>query len=195
MTVMRKSKYHGEHALNLNEMELGSGVYFLYNKDELVYIGKAANITRRIIEHIDEGVKKFDKVRYSKVPVDSLNFVESTLINELKPKYNSFIGIHKSENERESISKSRVSIALVPGRVNRFGEYPVLIRVTYKRNSFYIKTNMMAYEEDKEGSRIINPQIIRDGKKLMKPLNNAVKFISSNATYDYVKKKLMKINI
>ena len=190
---MENNKYNGEHNLDLNKLETSSGVYFLYNKGELVYIGKATNITRRIIEHLDEGVKEFDKVRYSKLPIDSLSYVETTLIKELRPKYNVVTGL--TENKKDEVKNSRVSLSLVPGRVNRNGEYPVLIRVTYKRKSFYIKTNMIAYEEDKEKSRIINPQIIKDGKKIMKPLVNAVKFLSSEAPYDYVKKKLMKVKI
>lgn len=37
------------------------GVYFLYDKDELVYIGQSDNLYRRIGQHIAERKKKFDR--------------------------------------------------------------------------------------------------------------------------------------
>ena len=185
----------GDYCINLSQLETRSGVYFLYQNEKLVYIGKANNITRRILEHIEEGVKVFNSVRYSIVPIDSLSTVETSLIKNLKPYYN--ISVAKSinyENERETFrsSISIVPVILINGK-RKDGSYPVYIRITYKRNKTHFRTNLKAYEEDINGCRIINEQIINDSKKIMKPLENAAKFISPNMSFEFVKKKLSNI--
>ena len=78
--MTREDRLNGDFTLDIKNMEFGSGVYFLYNKGELVYIGKATNITRRIVDHVEEGTKEFDTVRYTKIPVDSITSVETELI-------------------------------------------------------------------------------------------------------------------
>lgn len=62
------------------------GVYFLYDGDELVYIGQTDNLMRRIGEHIKEGVKRFDSFELYETP-DRIR-LEARLIGLLKPKYN-----------------------------------------------------------------------------------------------------------
>ena len=81
----------GDYCINLSQLETRSGVYFLYQNEKLVYIGKANNITRRILEHIEEGVKVFNSVRYSIVPIDSLSTVETSLINIEIQRVNGFL--------------------------------------------------------------------------------------------------------
>lgn len=39
-----------------------SGIYFLIRDDEVVYVGQAANMRKRIGQHLAEGVKHFDSV-------------------------------------------------------------------------------------------------------------------------------------
>ena len=62
-----------------------SGVYFLIDEDEIVYVGQSVNIYARIPMHHD---KKFD--RYSYVPCNPrmLNILESLYIHTLQPKLN-----------------------------------------------------------------------------------------------------------
>lgn len=62
------------------------GVYFLYDGDELVYIGESDNLYRRIGQHIAEGKKKFD--RFSIYETIDRKRLEGFLIDALKPKYN-----------------------------------------------------------------------------------------------------------
>ena len=66
-----------------------AGVYFLYDKDELVYIGTSENILSRIGQHIAQKVKIFD--RFEVFPTGG-KFdrykLESFLIQLFKPKYN-----------------------------------------------------------------------------------------------------------
>ena len=62
------------------------GVYFLYDKDELVYIGQSDNLYRRIGQHIAEGKKKFD--RFELYPTGDRIRLEGFLISMFEPKYN-----------------------------------------------------------------------------------------------------------
>lgn len=62
------------------------GVYFLYDKDELVYIGQSDNLYRRIGQHIAENKKMFD--RFELYPTTDRIRLEGFLIKMFKPKYN-----------------------------------------------------------------------------------------------------------
>lgn len=62
------------------------GVYFLYDKDELVYIGTSDNLYRRIGQHIAEKEKVFD--RFELYPTTDRIRLEGFLIKIFKPKYN-----------------------------------------------------------------------------------------------------------
>ncbi len=62
------------------------GVYFLYDKTELVYIGQSDNLYRRIGQHIAEKSKIFD--RFEIYPTTDRMRLEGFLIDMFKPKYN-----------------------------------------------------------------------------------------------------------
>ena len=64
-----------------------SGVYFLYDGEELVYIGQSDNIYRRIGQHIYEAEKKFDSFCFYPAGEERI-ILESYLINKFHPKYN-----------------------------------------------------------------------------------------------------------
>ena len=61
-------------------------VYFLYRDNDLVYVGKTANIYLRIGQHIIEGQKKFDSFEY--FFTEDADCLEAILIKILKPIYN-----------------------------------------------------------------------------------------------------------
>lgn len=63
-----------------------AGVYFLYDHDELVYIGQSNNMYQRIGEHIAQGEKKFD--RFELYPTADRIRLEGFLIEMFGPKYN-----------------------------------------------------------------------------------------------------------
>lgn len=185
----------GEEGLNLKGIELRSGVYFLYDKEELVYIGQASNITRRILEHIEQGLKVFDTVRYSLVPVTNLNSVEMTLVKALKPKYNSSMTSNDSCAGVISPNRSAISIwpIVLSNGKHRDGSYNVYLRITFKRRCAYIRTNLRAYEEDLDGCRVINKGVLKDAAKLIKPLEHSSKFISPQMSFEFVRDKLTKV--
>jgi len=67
------------------------GVYCLYNKDNLVYIGYSSNVYVRTLEHISESKKEFNKIKAfdgSEISTQNNLLVEMGLICEFKPLYN-----------------------------------------------------------------------------------------------------------
>lgn len=72
-------------------MKAQEGIYALFQKGELVYIGKSNNLLYRVGTHMQEGVKSFDS--YEMFPVDrcdekQLTKIEAELITTFQPKYN-----------------------------------------------------------------------------------------------------------
>lgn len=62
------------------------GVYFLINKQKIVYIGQTKIGLPRIFQH--RQTKVFDKYSILKCTEKELNFYEDYLIKKFKPKYN-----------------------------------------------------------------------------------------------------------
>ena len=67
-----------------------SGIYFLFDTNELVYIGKGWNCLLRIAEHTrKESDKKFTSWNYIRIDdKNEYNRIEKELIKKHKPKYN-----------------------------------------------------------------------------------------------------------
>lgn len=66
---------------------LTEGVYFLFDGDELVYIGTTDNLYRRIGEHVAQGKKMFDRFEF--YPTTDRMRLEGFLIETLGPtRYN-----------------------------------------------------------------------------------------------------------
>lgn len=69
--------------------KITGGLYFLYDNDSLVYIGKSSNIFYRIGTHIHEGIKEFDNWEYQIIEdEEERSNLEGYLIKIFKPKYN-----------------------------------------------------------------------------------------------------------
>jgi hypothetical protein len=62
-----------------------SGVYFLVDGDEVVYVGQSTNIYNRIPQHHS---KKFDRYMYVPCKPELLNALESLYIHCFRPKLN-----------------------------------------------------------------------------------------------------------
>lgn len=63
-----------------------AGVYLLYDKGEVVYVGQSKNPMYRIGSHIQEGKKQFDE--FLVYETENYDAVEAFLIRALRPKYN-----------------------------------------------------------------------------------------------------------
>ena len=74
-----------------------SGVYFLCDGDDVVYVGQSVQVVNRIATHLAEGRKKFDadRVFFMPCPPPDLNAVEGQFIRLLNPKYNGNNGDYK----------------------------------------------------------------------------------------------------
>lgn len=62
-----------------------SGVYFLLDGDEVVYVGQSVNVYSRIGQHTG---KRFDRYAFVPCPIDALDRLESLYIHCLRPRLN-----------------------------------------------------------------------------------------------------------
>ena len=63
-----------------------SGIYFLCEDNELLYVGQSVSVSSRISSHHHEG--KFNRVIFMPWPPDDLDSVEGALIRTLRPPLN-----------------------------------------------------------------------------------------------------------
>lgn len=85
-----KTRYTPEMLFDIKEITgVTSGIYFLFDKNELVYIGKSGNVPNRLKKHYKENTKKFDSFFWA---YSSSNFeitkCEEEHIFRYYPKYN-----------------------------------------------------------------------------------------------------------
>jgi excinuclease UvrABC nuclease subunit len=64
------------------------GIYFLVDDGEIVYVGQAVDLRRRLVEHYELGAKPFDSYFFLPTNESDLDAVEAHYIHALKPKYN-----------------------------------------------------------------------------------------------------------
>lgn len=80
------------HKIPVQECQIGngiaSGIYFLVSGDDVVYVGQAKTVLYRIIDHIAQGRKEFDRIFYLPLPKSELNASEKEWAEALRPKYN-----------------------------------------------------------------------------------------------------------
>jgi predicted DNA-binding transcriptional regulator AlpA len=87
-----------------------TGIYFLFDDDELVYIGQSSNIMQRVGAHLYEAVKGFNKVAYIAIERARLDEIEAAMIRKFRPPYNDLYpetlqraGAIARQREQESI--------------------------------------------------------------------------------------------
>lgn len=90
--------------------EKASGVYFLLNGNEIVYVGQAVNVYARIGQHVD---KRFDRYAFIPCAINALDKLESLYIHCLRPKLN---GNYKNEAKNAPISLEAL-IGMVPNKM------------------------------------------------------------------------------
>jgi hypothetical protein len=89
-----------------------SGVYFLCDGEELVYIGQSVNPISRIATHRHEGRKEFTHAFLLPVPEYELNNVEGAMIRHLKPKYNGRNGTPRGDESDEEVLKKLLDMTI-----------------------------------------------------------------------------------
>lgn len=94
-----------EHILERSTVVPKSGIYFLIDGSEVVYVGQSRSIMSRVLKHSD---KNFDRVTFLPVDERYLLLVEARYIQKFRPKYNEqcfgngTIGLIGTEAEKES---------------------------------------------------------------------------------------------
>jgi hypothetical protein len=67
-------------------------IYFLYDKEELVYVGKTTRGVSRLLGHVNGingyGLKDWTHYSYIQVERKDLDKIEKRMIREYEPKYN-----------------------------------------------------------------------------------------------------------
>jgi len=73
-----------------------SGIYFLMDDSEVVYVGQSVDIESRVLIHVKEGRKRFQHYSFFECDIDDLNEMESYFIWYFQPRLNVFI--HESNS-------------------------------------------------------------------------------------------------
>jgi hypothetical protein len=93
------SKIRNLYKLPIEILSTPPGIYFLCMDEEIVYVGQALCVAKRISEHINDACKEFNQVYFIPCLKDRLNDFEMALIREFKPKYN--FSNYGTSNERD----------------------------------------------------------------------------------------------
>ncbi len=117
-----------------------SGVYFLFDREELIYIGSSIDCPNRIREHRKD--KEFDSYYIIKtLPEDRLE-IEADYIQKFKPPLNKKIPI-KVSLEEIKVFKRELSYSIntniksfEPEKVNDYLEY-IAIKLDRERRGFF----------------------------------------------------------
>lgn len=66
-------------------------IYFLYNGEEIVYIGKSSNPYARLNRHSNGRIMDFEKIAVLDVMAEEMDHLERLYIRKFKPKYNLYL--------------------------------------------------------------------------------------------------------
>jgi len=90
--------------------QTGCGVYFLYQGEDVVYVGQSVTIASRVGWHTEE--KAFDSYAWIAVPEELLDAVERHYIELLKPPLNKL-------NQRASTERKHLTNAMVSAMTSK----------------------------------------------------------------------------
>lgn len=88
------------------------GVYFLIDGDEVVYVGITSDIHNRIIQHIQENKKVFNRYAFIECE-DGHCEIEANYIAKLKPKYNKKLVMYDNSKRWKNTKKIKRDSGLV----------------------------------------------------------------------------------
>lgn len=84
-----------------------SGVYFLIQADEIVYVGQSVNVMSRIAQHRRDGEKDFDSFNAVPCKPEDLDRLEELYINAFVPRFNTVLSPKTVRYERGAGTKCR----------------------------------------------------------------------------------------
>ncbi len=103
-----------------------TGVYFLLNGTEIVYVGQAYDVMSRIGFHRDEKKKEFNSYYIVECPKEHLNLVEAHFILKFKSLHNVTVpvqGVFKSRHQLKKIFNANLWQIKKFIRINRLQDY------------------------------------------------------------------------
>ncbi len=125
--------YNGQHC-DMSDLEI-CGIYCLWHKQTLVYIGQSQSIIERIFKHKYD--KEFDGFTCFKCDKEELNEVESRLILEHQPIYNKSVPVNSDYISYNQIKKeSNLNLWDIKGYVDKKRLNPIAFR-----NTFYLTSS------------------------------------------------------
>lgn len=77
-----------DHRIRCAKYVVTPGVYFLFDDDELVYVGQSTKAHARVAAHILEDIKEFNCFAVLECSATDLNETEAEAIVRFNPKYN-----------------------------------------------------------------------------------------------------------
>lgn len=106
--MIEKLKQFGITKLTPAKVKIIPGIYFLFNLNELVYIGKAADVYSRIAIHKKNGLTFSRSFYYTVKDQRERDLLEIKLIWEFRPKYNLLVINPKTylKNKNKPISNN-----------------------------------------------------------------------------------------
>lgn len=87
-----------------------SGIYFLIQNSEIVYIGKSVDAAGRLVSHIHGKKVKFDRLFFMRVATSKLDEVERHYISTFNPGLNRTF---RTEPEKERLKRLRVAMSVL----------------------------------------------------------------------------------
>ena len=112
-----------------------TGVYFLFDKETVVYVGQGQDIPARIAHHAFAGKKRFDSYAYIPCPAAQLNQLEAHFIYLLQPYYNKNVPLNDTYKSLLSIKKALAISMNVLKRYMQHQHLP-LTQATYHMADF-----------------------------------------------------------
>ena len=92
LEAMAEVPYNATEIVSASYPFATSGIYFLIKAGQVVYVGQAIDLLRRINRHRQDGGKDFDAFTYIPAPPEELNGLEATYIKALMPRLNMSFG-------------------------------------------------------------------------------------------------------
>lgn len=150
-----------------------AGVYFLFRRRSIVYVGKTKSVATRISQH--RVSKDFDTVLVMRVPEELLETIEMQWIKRLRPKLNHRDTLLLPETEN-CLGLDRMMTERRMGRPLKGQKHVALVRVNYritpavfkmlKKASRLTKLTQTAYVE-----QALKEKFERDGITKPEPLS------------------------
>lgn len=120
------------------------GIYFLYHKNELVYVGQSTNCISRILAHERDSDKEFDVYEIAECKESDLNILELFYIEKYSPKYNvNHVGV-EADNLNKNVLKILISALIrlpeIPN-TEMTRQYLKEIKSTFRKMGVEMKDN------------------------------------------------------